>query len=748
VEIRASALCSGEERGDAAMTATFSKPIPESPYRGIESFRFIDQQIFAARENETWELLSNLMIYRGVLLYGDSGTGKSSLINAGLVPEALKENLTPDVLRVQPRRGGEIKIERIPIEADGRPPYLASALATDDTSPTLECSITDVYRKLKHLKRSQPAEVRPLLIFDQFEEFVTLFEEASRGGTTEEAKLSQREARQSQQLILKALTRLIHDETLPIKILFVFREDYLAKLNPLFENCPNLLDQYVRLLPPHVDTLQQIIRAPFENQQLRDEFEKHQPGHRGTELIELAEKIAGELAHHSEGNRVNLSELQIVCLKLWQSANPVALFNEKSIQTLIGEYLSDALLKFPGELYQPAVALLDHMITGSGTRNIISEDDLLGRENLPEEILRKSLEALEDSKLVRKEPRHKIYFYEIVSEYLVPSIQRLKAARVTELERIKAQKNLGLARKRTRVLQKALAILSVLLVVAAGYLYVARQRARAHALELEAEQARAKELEQLNKRKADLQQPLSEISLRDFRNNLPEGQRKQAILMALELQTKRIPYKTGGRKPEDGLDLSGYIGYILSQPQIGIVKHLTLCNQPCLMNDSGITKASTLSELTTGDLIFYQYQHTMMYLGGGKCLGMIYLETIEVQGVDFLEAIGYGKVPYADDAFIRVEMADESQQDKASEIATQLRTKGYVLEVGNANGDSSIPATVTSVRYFGEPDKQEAMRILDILQKDLHISRSTVEPGKPIAKRRQYEIWFSRDAFR
>ncbi len=42
-------------------------------------------------------------MYRGVLLYGDSGSGKSSLVNAGLIPEAIRLGFEPERLRVQPR---------------------------------------------------------------------------------------------------------------------------------------------------------------------------------------------------------------------------------------------------------------------------------------------------------------------------------------------------------------------------------------------------------------------------------------------------------------------------------------------------------------------------------------------------------------------------------------------------------------------------------------------------------------------
>jgi hypothetical protein len=62
--------------------------VPTVPYRGIQPFRYFDHAIFLAREDEIEELVDLVAIYRGVLLYGASGDGKSSLINAGLLPGA------------------------------------------------------------------------------------------------------------------------------------------------------------------------------------------------------------------------------------------------------------------------------------------------------------------------------------------------------------------------------------------------------------------------------------------------------------------------------------------------------------------------------------------------------------------------------------------------------------------------------------------------------------------------------------
>ncbi len=41
-------------------------------------------------------------------------------------------------------------------------------------------------------------------------------------------------------------------------------EDYLAKLTKLFEMCPELPDQYLRLKPPSTSSASNIIRGPFK----------------------------------------------------------------------------------------------------------------------------------------------------------------------------------------------------------------------------------------------------------------------------------------------------------------------------------------------------------------------------------------------------------------------------------------------------------------------------------------------------
>src|SRR5204863_2787951 len=104
---------------------------PAAPYRGIQPFRYVDHAIFLARDEETEELEGLVAIHRGVFLSGASGDGKSSLINAGLLPAIANRRLRAERIRVQPRLGEEIVVERI-ARTEDEADWLPSLLVPED----------------------------------------------------------------------------------------------------------------------------------------------------------------------------------------------------------------------------------------------------------------------------------------------------------------------------------------------------------------------------------------------------------------------------------------------------------------------------------------------------------------------------------------------------------------------------------------------------------------------------------------
>jgi WD40 repeat protein len=379
--------------------------VPAVPFRGIQPFRYVDHTIFFARREEAQHLASLVAVYRGVLLYGDSGAGKSSLVNAGLFPRVLEEGLQPERIRVQPRAGEEIVLERVAADEEGERLLPSTLAPADDSSPRVVFSTEQFFAAVRVASRT----TRPLLVFDQFEEIVTLFEEAG--------------AADLQRRLIDLLVGVLHGP-LPVKILLVFREDYLARLKQLLGDCPELVDQALRLSPPSQDALRTIIRGPFER--CPEHFEH-----------ELSPALAGDLraalGERFGSGQVSLSEVQTVCLRLWQAERPELMLATRGVEGILEDHLGEALDAFPSDQRRAAVALLGHMVTPSGTRNVISAEDLLQRVRETEDIatapLQAALRRLErESGLVRRERRRDLYLYEITSEFLVPWISARRDA--------------------------------------------------------------------------------------------------------------------------------------------------------------------------------------------------------------------------------------------------------------------------------------------------------------------------------
>ena len=78
----------------------------QNPYVGTRPFKTDEGELFFGRERESLDLLSLVISERLVLFYAQSGAGKSSLINAKLIPGLLAEE-EYQVLPVGRVGGGE-----------------------------------------------------------------------------------------------------------------------------------------------------------------------------------------------------------------------------------------------------------------------------------------------------------------------------------------------------------------------------------------------------------------------------------------------------------------------------------------------------------------------------------------------------------------------------------------------------------------------------------------------------------------
>jgi len=399
------------------MTSDITDSIPASPYRGILSFRYVDRARFFGREEVTTELLAKTLVSRVVVLFGESGTGKSSLINAGLIPALGREGLRPERLRVRPIPGEPILIERVPTGdvEDGH--YLPSILVDDDPagSGSREQFVPCTLERL--LESVRGTDAYPVLIFDQFEELFTLFEQGQERGA---------QGRALQVDVLNTVLSVASDPRLRAKVIIVIREDYLGKLEVLARDYPQVFDRRIRLQRFVHSEARTAILGPFEDS---SPFSSRLEG-------ELAEQVIRDLSGGDPGVQIQPTQLQIICSRLWQAyaaTRPVIGVREYEelgkVQGIIEGFLESELAGLAPSSRSQAVVVLGQLITESDTRDVVSEDRLRAlmptTEQIADDALVEILDFLERRRLVHRTPQRGTYYYEIGSEYLISPVQRM-----------------------------------------------------------------------------------------------------------------------------------------------------------------------------------------------------------------------------------------------------------------------------------------------------------------------------------
>lgn len=147
---------------------------PPCPYRGLFAFREDDAPFFFGREEFTDRLSDLVDQQRLVAVVGPSGSGKSSVVFAGLLPQLRqaaslrqaqgKAWLIAD-LRPGSRPFDALAAALASLNGLGDGAALANALRTGSTS-LATCA--------QHLLKSKPDVSRVMLVIDQFEELFTL----------------------------------------------------------------------------------------------------------------------------------------------------------------------------------------------------------------------------------------------------------------------------------------------------------------------------------------------------------------------------------------------------------------------------------------------------------------------------------------------------------------------------------------------------------------------------------------------
>lgn len=423
-----------------------------NPYVGPTPFQRADKELFFGRTPEMQELRSLVIAYRIVVLYAMSGAGKTSLINAGLVP-LLEEEEGVEVLPVAHVRG--LKLDA----ASMSPPdnvFMFNALANWAESAgdagELTPGITDIaagarpsrgggrrggsprpssdltHMSLANYLRTRPNPVGPdglplprLVVFDQLEDLFSLY------------PAYWHHRREFFDQIAEAVRS---DPNL--RVILALREEYLAEFDSYRSRLPSPSVARFRLIRLRRDGGLEAVTEPAR--QMGRKFDADA----ANALVDNLMKVRVPTGSDDEpsgqtdlegpleapGEFVEPVQLQVVCQSLWDDLSPDEVVIDKRHIRRFGD-VDDVLARFYTKAVQAAAAAAGlnerevrawvegQFITPDGKRNLVyhTRQTTAGMPNAV-------VDELEARRLIRAEWRSGARWYELTHDRLIGPIRR------------------------------------------------------------------------------------------------------------------------------------------------------------------------------------------------------------------------------------------------------------------------------------------------------------------------------------
>jgi hypothetical protein len=488
-------------------------------YPGINFFTKDDQDIFCGRADDAQKLFNRVMLNNTMVLHGESGSGKSSLVQAGLLPLLEKQNAhflsqhKPQYLPITVRLDS---ISKISAEDNLKEPGGEDALINKIVNAINGCSaymakeLPFISRKESNFwytaKLFERNNYTLLLILDQFEElqgynkveteglikklsqlFVTpmpeeIYDEYDH--TTAElfnAKQMSAEDRKQYNDDIKFI-----EQPLSVRILFVVREDKLGTMSLLTDYFPSILKNDFFLLPLKENGARSAIEEPAKKEG-NFKFEKF--SFDGAAVTNLLKNLV------DSNGLYDPIQLQIVCSNIERKISVkeklIKTDNVPSVPDIIRDFYFESWkaiqteFKLTNDEYDRKRSLIIKDLVVSNSRNLLLEKLLIVDSNKLDESIIKSL--VRDG-LLRKIPTGDQAYYQLSHDRLMSPLNEdlleLKVKEKEAAEKKQREQDLVTTQKRLRTVYIFLGV-AVLALVTAIYFGAAVNKEKVKAMDLQ-----------------------------------------------------------------------------------------------------------------------------------------------------------------------------------------------------------------------------------------------------------------------
>lgn len=135
----------------------------KNPWKALMPYCLEDKHLFFGRDNEMSQLSSLIEYNQVVTLYGKSGVGKSSLLNAGICPQLIQYGFQPYTIRLKSEK--DFDNVNVPF-AEIILSRFAKSESIDYSSSKIFCDFFDSYQSYNDCGE----KITPVIILDQFED--------------------------------------------------------------------------------------------------------------------------------------------------------------------------------------------------------------------------------------------------------------------------------------------------------------------------------------------------------------------------------------------------------------------------------------------------------------------------------------------------------------------------------------------------------------------------------------------------
>src|SRR5919109_975059 len=405
----------------------------QQPYIGPRAFRRVeaDRLRFSGRDTEIDEIVALITSHRIVLIYAQSGAGKTSIINAGVIPSLAKDGfevlpvarvqVTSPTSPVSPKNGNNnipSKVENI---------YIYNALQSlgrerPEIKPESisDLALFEFLDRYFPTRKNENGEIRPqLLIFDQLEELFSFYPDNWI-----------EQQRNFFQQVADSL-----DNNPFLRVIFVIREDFLAQLDPFRSILPEKLRARFRLERLHRREAISAIKKPLKK--VLEKATEDEKANIESEINALVNELrkmnvvevsSGDI-RPLEGDYIEPIQLQVVCKRWWREReaskglqNKVTSLEELgTVDEALEDFYEDAILAASKEtrVHESKIRIWcqEKLITPSGTRSMVHRG-----QNTTEGIDNNVIDWLERKYLIRKEHRSGASWYELTHDRLIKPI--------------------------------------------------------------------------------------------------------------------------------------------------------------------------------------------------------------------------------------------------------------------------------------------------------------------------------------